>query len=122
MISSDPQSIEKSWCGNSYRYWSDVMDNDPLPVFLRLKIPILLGIGEQDMSVPVESALFLKAKFEAEGKSNLTLMVYPGADHRLNGNGVSYRQEFFSELSHLLAPSSNISIKKNIPYTACYAP
>jgi len=104
-IATDPRSIEKDWYGNPYRWWSDVMDIDPLTDFLKLNIPVLVGFGEKDESVPVESARFLEAKFKEVGKSNLILKVYPGADHRLNGNGVSYRNEFFAELSCLLQPT-----------------
>lgn len=101
-IVSDPRSIEKTWYGNRYRWWSDIMNIDHLPDFLKLDIPVLVGIGENDESVPFESARFLESKFKEAGKSNLILKVYPGADHRLNGNGVSYRSEFFAELSRLL--------------------
>ena len=101
-IAADPRSIEKNWYGNPYRWWSDVMDIEPLPDFLKLNIPVLIGIGEQDRSVPVESARFLASQFEEAGKSKLTLNVYPGADHRLSGNGVSHRGGFFADLSRLL--------------------
>ncbi len=101
-ISQDPRSIEKTWYGHPYRWWSDVMDRDPLADFLKLDIPVLVGIGEKDESVPVESARFLEAKFKEAGKHNLVLKVYPGADHRLNADGVSHREEFFAELGRLL--------------------
>lgn len=101
-IATDPRSIEKNWFGNSYRWWSDIMDLDPLPSLLKLNIPILLAIGERDESVPVESAHFLDMKFKEAGKGNLTLRVYPDADHRLIGHGVSHRHEFFAELGRLL--------------------
>jgi pimeloyl-ACP methyl ester carboxylesterase len=103
-IAADPRSIEKDWYGNPYRWWSDVMDIDPLPDFLKLNIPVLVGFGEKDESVPVEAARFLEAKFKEAGKSNLILKIYPGADHRLSGNGISHRSEFFAELSRLLQP------------------
>lgn len=103
-IATDPRSIEKSWYGNPYRWWSDIMDIEPLPDFLKLNIPVLVGIGEQDESVPVDSARFLESKFNEAGKTNLILKVYPGADHRLSGNGVSHRSEFFAELSGMLLP------------------
>ena len=83
------------------------MDIDPLPDFLKLNIPIIVGMGEKDESVPVESALFLDAKFKEAGKNNFTLKVYPESDHRLNGNGASHRSEFFAELSRLLQPTHN---------------
>ncbi|WP_164844429.1 alpha/beta hydrolase [Azoarcus sp. DN11] len=101
-IATDPRSIERNWYGNPHRWWSDIMDIDPLTDYVKLNIPILLGIGENDASVPVESARFLESKFKEAGKRNLIVKVYPGADHRLSGNGASYRAEFFSELSRML--------------------
>ncbi len=106
-ISTDPQSIEKEWYGNRYRWWADVMDIDPLPDFLKLNIPIIIGIGEKDESVPAESAFFLESKFKEAGKNNLILKVYPESDHRLNGNGISHRNEFLAELSRLLQKTHN---------------
>lgn len=117
-IAADPRSVEKSWYGNPYRWWSDIMDIDPLPHFLKLNIPILVGIGEQDDSVPVESARFLESQFKEAGKGNLILKVYPGADHRLSSNGISHRGEFFAELSHLLQPTHNIAVKRDAPQAA----
>jgi pimeloyl-ACP methyl ester carboxylesterase len=117
-IATDPRSIEKDWYGNPYCWWSDSLDIEPLADFLKLNIPILVGIGEQDESVPVESARFLESKFKEAGKSNLILKVYPGADHRLSGNGTSYRSEFFAELSRLLQPAHNIAVKRDAPQAA----
>lgn len=111
-ISTDPRSIERNWYGNPYRWWSDIMDLDPLPDFLELNIPIIVGIGEQDRSVPVESARFLASQFKEAGKSNLTLIVYPGADHRLSGGGISHRSDFFAELSRLLLPAEDSVIQQ----------
>jgi len=115
-IVSDPRSIEKDWYGNPYRWWSDIMDIDPLPDFLKLNIPIIIGIGENDQSVPVESARFLDTKFKEAGKNNLILKVYPEADHRLNGDGVSHRDELFSELSRLLQRNIMINPKAAQPF------
>ena len=117
-IVADPRSIEKDWYGNPYRWWADVMDIDPLPDFLKLNIPVLVGIGEKDESVPVESVHFLEAKFKETGKDNLIVRVYPGADHRLSGNGVSYRNEFFAELGRLLQPPHNIAVERDAPQAA----
>ncbi|ATE61887.1 hypothetical protein CCZ27_19655 [Thauera sinica] len=112
-ISTDPRSIEKSWYGNRYRWWSDIMDLDPLPDFLQLNIPIIVGIGEQDRSVPVESARFLESKFNEAGKSNLTLIVYPSADHRLGARGISHRSDFFAELSRLLRSTDDSAAERD---------
>ncbi len=117
-IAADPHSIEKNWYGNPYRWWADIMDIDPIADLLKLNIPILVGIGEQDQSVPVESVHFLETKFKEAGKDNLIVHVYPGADHRLNADGVSYRNVFFAELGHLLQPTHNISVKRDAPQAA----
>lgn len=110
-IATDPRNIESSWYGNPYRWWSDIMDIEPLNDFLKLDIPIIIGVGEQDKSVPSESARFLAAQFKEADKRNLILNVYPGADHRLNSNSVSYRSDLFSELSRLLQTIPNSSAK-----------
>lgn len=96
-ILSDPQSIEKKWLGNPYLWWSNIMDFDPLPYFMKLNIPIIVAMGELDRSVPVESAYFLKEKFKLDGKDNLTTNIYLGADHLLQSS-VSHRDQLFSEL------------------------
>lgn len=101
-IAADPDSIERTWYGNPHRWWSEVMDIDPLPDYSKLEIPILVGIGEQDESVPVESARFLDFALANAGKRNLTLKVYPDADHRLNVGGQSKRADFFAELGRML--------------------
>lgn len=114
-IAEDPRSVEKNWYGNPYRWWSDILDIEPLPDFLKLNIPILVGIGEQDESVPVESAYFLESKFKEAGKNNLILAIYPGANHRLSGNGISHRSGFFAELSRLIRPQHGNMVKPDAP-------
>lgn len=101
-IEAERDSLEQEWFGNPYRWWNDVMDISAKGDLLKLKIPILVGFGEHDTSVPVESAVALKSAFDAEHKTNLTLIVYPGADHRLNAGSVSYRPHFFEEVSKSL--------------------
>ncbi len=105
-IRENKNSIEESWYGNTYRWWAEIMDYDPMPWFLRLDIPILVGIGAEDASVPVESAWYLKEAFTEAGKTNLTLKVYPRADHRLSSGSISYRRDFFSELGRMLKRDS----------------
>lgn len=111
-IAADPRSIEKNWYGNPYRWWADVMDIDPLPALLQLNIPILVGMGEKDESVPVESVRFLESKFKEAGKNNLFVRIYPGSDHRLTANGVSHRSKFFAELERLLQPMHHMTVER----------
>jgi pimeloyl-ACP methyl ester carboxylesterase len=121
-IAADPRNIENNWYGNPHRWWSDIMDVEPLPDFLKLSIPIIVGIGEQDESVPVESARFLASQFKEVGKSNLILYVYPCADHRLSGNGISHRNDFFAVLSRLLQPTHNPEVQGTLRDEAAQCP
>lgn len=112
-VPSDPRNVNREWNGSAYRWWADMMDIDPLPDYLKLDIPIIIGVGEKDQSMPVESVLFLDAKFKEAGKNNLTLKVYPDSDHVLRGQDVSHRGDFFAALSRLLQPSThNIALKR----------
>jgi pimeloyl-ACP methyl ester carboxylesterase len=107
-IAANPGSIYDIWNSNTYRWWSDLLDKDPLPDLLKLDIPILVGIGEKDKVIPVESARFLDDQFKEQGKNNLTLKVYPGADHKLSNDGASSRKAFFTELSAWIQQSAKV--------------
>ncbi len=98
-IAADPDSLEQRWLGHPHFWWSRILDLDPVPDYLTLDIPVLVGMGAQDTSVPVESALALQARFQRAGKANLCLIVYHGADHRLQAGGTDYRRDFFHRLS-----------------------
>jgi len=99
VVMRDPRSIEKRKYGHPYRWWSDVMDHSPIDDYLKLDIPILVGMGENDQSVPFESAEYLASRFRDKGKSNVKVNIYPDAGHRLNSSSGSYRDDFFSELA-----------------------
>lgn len=101
-IEADRNSLQREWLGNPFRWWADIMDLSPLDDLLMLKIPIVVGFGEHDRSVPVESAFALKSAFDARHKDNITLIVYPAADHRLGAGPISYRPRFFEEVSRFL--------------------
>jgi pimeloyl-ACP methyl ester carboxylesterase len=101
-IASDVQSVDRFWLGHPYRWWFDVMDRDATSDYLSLSIPILVGFGEADKSVPVQSAKELEQIFLSSGKTNLRLIVYPEASHTLYTRAKSYRPDFLSTLSQLL--------------------
>ena len=102
MIAADANSLTNEWMGHPYRWWFDIMDLEATPDYLSLEIPILIGHGEADQSVPVQSSLSLKEAFEDAGKSNLTLRTFPNADHTLTAGEHNYRRELFEELSESL--------------------
>lgn len=101
-IATDANSTSRTWLGRPYRWWFDIMDIDSLPDYLSLNIPILMGHGELDQGVPVESAIALQKAFLAAGKSNLKLHIYKGADHTLTSGQASNRESLFAELSKSL--------------------
>ncbi len=102
-IAADANSLDRTWMGHPHRWWFDVMDLDATPDYLSLTVPILLGFGEKDESVPLASALALRDAFEQAGKRNLTIRVYAGADHTLVAGATNFRRQFFQELSRQLA-------------------
>lgn len=101
-VEQSPHSLTDRWWGHPHQWWSDVIDLDPLPNLLTLDIPIWAAMGEGDTSVPVASVKALASAFEAQGKQNLTVRVYPGANHILQSATVNHRQALFSELSSWL--------------------
>lgn len=93
-IARRPDSTEILWLGHPYRYWFDTFDHAPLADYLALQIPVLIGFGERDRSVPVASAYEVLRAAQAAGKRNIGLMVYPGADHSLQTEGHDHLREF----------------------------
>jgi alpha-beta hydrolase superfamily lysophospholipase len=69
-----------------------------MPVLKSLSIPVIIGIGERDASVPAESARDLQRQFTAAGKNNAHVHIYPRADHRLATSARPYRTDFFGGL------------------------
>lgn len=93
-IAQDPGNIDTMWMGHPYRYWFDVFDHAPLADYLALDIPVLIGFGEHDRSVPVAAGQDILRTAHAAGKRNIGLVVYPGADHSLQAEGHSYLPAF----------------------------
>jgi esterase/lipase len=75
----DNPDTDKYFLGNTYKYWNSYIYYDIDRYYEKLKIPALVIMGEKDFSVPYESALYLKEKFQ---KNNLfTVEIIPDADH-----------------------------------------
>jgi pimeloyl-ACP methyl ester carboxylesterase len=86
--------------GRTWRYWSELRELEPTQNLLALEIPILVGMGEDDRSLPIEGAWQLRDRFAEQGKTNLTLVTYEGADHSLfdRENRVSRLPDFWHRL------------------------
>lgn len=80
---SDPDAEANYIGGRTWRYWAELGELNHTENLLALTIPIWMTMGDADQSVPVESAMYIRDRFRLEKKSNLTLIIYVGADHSL---------------------------------------
>ncbi len=99
-IAADPDNTEKEIWGQTYRYWSELLDIDIGKLLLSLDTPIVMAMGDTDRSVPLAPTRELQAKFVERGKRNFKLMIFPNANHRLEDvdNGKSYAPDFLQAL------------------------
>jgi len=98
-VLKEPESTSRFIAGHTYRYWASILEVNPSRFLLDLDIPVIVAMGEKDRSVPVESVLYLKALFERAEKDNLTVLIYPDADHTLKSSHRDYREEFLKRTS-----------------------
>lgn len=94
-VASDPHAVSRRRLGHAHAYWSSMLDADPLPAYLRLQVPTLVLFGEQDRSVPVESAWHLREALRIAGRRNVTVGIVPGADHTLHRDGQDLKASLF---------------------------
>lgn len=77
-------------------YWSfsrRIAAYDPIAYWKQVNVPVLLLYGERDQRVPAEaSAKRITAALHDEGNSEVTVRIFPSADHtfRLQGNGKGF--------------------------------
>ncbi|RXZ38006.1 alpha/beta hydrolase [Oxalobacteraceae bacterium CAVE-383] len=90
---------EKEFFGHSYRYWASHLFFDPLPVYARLDIPIVVAMGEKDQSIPIESGRALKKYFYRHPQKNFRFIEYKNADHGLSTPERKGIMEFIGNLS-----------------------
>lgn len=85
-IKNDPDSLEKTYYGCSYKYWSGFMSYRPLDEFTKIKIPILVIHGSLDINTPVESSRAIVKEFDKQGKTNLAYIEYKNWNHFFSNN------------------------------------
>jgi hypothetical protein len=67
-----------------WAWWRSVMDFDPVPVWSRLRCPVLLVSGGRDPKSPVEdSQARIQRALAAGGNRNATAHIFPQAEHGL---------------------------------------
>jgi hypothetical protein len=69
---------------SEYHWWRSVMDTDPRVLWQRVHVPVLLLKGaDDDRSRPGPMASRIRAALAAGGNEDLTVHVFPDADHLL---------------------------------------
>lgn len=77
---------DEDWQGHPVRRWAGFFPHAPLDDLLALDgVPVFVGHGSEDRSVPVEAADLIAVEFLRRGRTGLTYRVYAGADHSFTG-------------------------------------
>jgi pimeloyl-ACP methyl ester carboxylesterase len=93
-----PESAE-DWQGQPVRRWAGFFPHAPLDDLLALEgVPVFVGHGSDDASVPVEAADLIAVEFLRRGRTDLTYRVYPGADHSFTGSEERLFRDVFAWL------------------------
>ena len=93
-------------------YLLDGWDGDPTSaMLLKLNLPVAIFHGEVDGTTRVEGVRETAAAFQAAGKTNLAVHIYPGHDHDLNwtletakNSGPLAFQDQFTFVANLVRP------------------
>jgi uncharacterized protein len=82
-------------------WWREVMDYDPLEACRKIKVPVLVILGERDRTVPVaESIRLYRQVFAADSNPNLTIKLVPHANHGLRLAPTGGRSEYGQSLEY----------------------
>jgi predicted esterase len=119
-IAKNPNSVEQRAWGQTYKYWSSLLDINIGDLLFSLKIPIIMAMGENDDSVPIDTAIALKKRFDQQGKQNFILLVFPNADHHLQNlsNSRSYAKEFLESIVYCIQATTGL----DSPHANCTQP
>lgn len=72
-------TIEKIFLGFTYKYWNSYIFYDIDSYYDKLSIPTIVIVGENDISIPVESVTRLQERYKS--RKNFTFSVIPNVNH-----------------------------------------
>lgn len=98
-IAKEPHALDKEFFGHPYAYWSSHLFQDPLPVYARLDIPIVVAMGEKDENEPVEAGRLLKNYFAQRPAKKFQFIEYKNANHGLQADGKQHAKTFIGGLA-----------------------
>jgi dienelactone hydrolase len=80
------------------QFWRLIWDHDPVPVLQKVHCPVLAIFGESDALVPAEkSAAIWKACLAKAGNKDVTIKIFPHADHGMTDTRTGVQDpEFFT--------------------------
>jgi pimeloyl-ACP methyl ester carboxylesterase len=82
-IARHPLALDKHFFGHPYAYWGSHLFQDPLLAYAQLEMPIVVAMGEQDESVPIESGRLLQRYFAQRPRADFRFFEFPGLNHGL---------------------------------------
>ncbi|MDB5989993.1 MAG: putative alpha/beta hydrolase superfamily protein [Herbaspirillum sp.] len=97
-VKRDRNNLKKEFLGHSYKYWASHLFFDPLPIYAKLDIPIVVAMGEKDESVPIESGRVLQNYFRSHPEKNFQFIEFKNANHSLQTPGKNGAQIFVADL------------------------
>lgn len=101
LIATSRNSAWDRYFAVDFGLWSFLkrnFDYDPVPALQRTMCPVLALFGEQDLLVPVKESISVFEKELAKAKnSDVTIQVFPNADHRVRINKASAFAEGYFE-------------------------
>jgi len=87
-----PRRVPNSEEIRTWLRWRN-LDLDPVPYWRQIKVPTLVMFGELDDVVPVQtSAERIAAALKLAGNRDVTIKIFPKANHRLNARLTSSTQ------------------------------
>ena len=81
-------------------------DYEPLPALRGTRCPVLAIFGEQDLLVPAQRSITIFKQALAEEKNtDVTIQVFPGADHRIRvGSSSALAPDYLETMGKWLGP------------------
>ena len=101
---------------DSPEFWGFLVGNaqrpyDPVAALERITCPVLAIFGELDRLVPVDKSVgIFKDAFARAGNTDVTIRVYPGADHRIRvGEPLRFADGYLAEMAAWVAARADMA-------------
>lgn len=87
LITTDPNSSDTMWLGNSYRYWASFLNQNPKTILSYKNTDLLIIHGSNDLLIEGNERLMRELQLSTE--ASVTWLRYAEAGHRLPLNEVT---------------------------------